>query len=210
MENIWICTCIGYLLGTFNLAYLISKRKHRDITKSGTGNLGTTNTFMNFGKLYGVLVLICDMGKAVLAVLVCRYIFPDFLLGQIVGGSMAVVGHVFPFYNKFKGGKGVASFGGLILILDWKLFIAILIVGCIAALVFNYGCCISFSAAVLFPVLYGLKIQSIEIFMVLIVCGGVLAFRHMENIKKIKDGEEMPIRIFLLEHVLGGVLHGKR
>lgn len=104
MGKLLICVVIGYLLGCINPAYLISKMKDKDITNRGTGNLGTTNAFINFGKVYGVLVLICDMGKAVLAVVVSRYLNPDFLLGGIVAGSMAVIGHILPFYNGFRGG----------------------------------------------------------------------------------------------------------
>lgn len=208
MGKLLICVVIGYLLGCINPAYLISKMKDKDITNRGTGNLGTTNAFINFGKVYGVLVLICDMGKAVLAVVVSRYLYPDFLLGGIVAGSMAVIGHILPFYNGFMGGKGVASFGGLVLISDWKLFLLLLAVGCIAALFFNYGCSISFTAAILFPVLYGVKTGNILVFLVLVLCSILLMYKHLENLRKIKEGAEPPIREFLYTHIMGGSLHG--
>lgn len=94
-----ICVCIGYGFGAVNPAYLISKWKHQDIRNSGTGNLGTTNAFINFGKGWGFVVMLVDMLKAFLAVGLCRCLFPELALAGTVAGSMAVIGHIYPFYT---------------------------------------------------------------------------------------------------------------
>lgn len=110
-----LCALVGYGLGCISPSWMISQIKHTDIQKSGTGNLGTTNAFIHFGKGWGSLVLICDMAKAFLAVKLCVWLFPGFALAGVIAGCMAVIGHIFPFYNHFRGGKGIASFGGFIL-----------------------------------------------------------------------------------------------
>lgn len=192
---------LGYGMGCLNPAWFISRTKHINIHKCGTGNPGTTNAFMNLGKGWGCLVLIFDVLKAFLAVVICRQIFPSVPLMSIVAGCAAVMGHIFPFYLKFYGGKGIASFAGFILAEDWRLFIFLLVVGCIMALIFNYGCSISFSAAFLFPVLYAGKVHSMATFFLLAVCSGVITYRHKENILKIRSGQEIPIRTFLCRYI---------
>lgn len=112
-------------------------------------------------------VLLFDMFKAFAAVWLCRALFPEMELASVIAGSMAVIGHIFPFYLHFKGGKGIASLTGFILAADWKCFLFLLIVGCIAAVIVNYGCAISFSAASLFPVICLVKLQSVAAFAIL-------------------------------------------
>lgn len=198
-----ICGCIGYGLGCLNPAYFISKYKHQDIRNKGTGNLGTTNAFINFGKGWGLFVLLFDMLKAFAAVKVSALLFPKLILAGIVAGCMAVLGHIFPFYTGFKGGKGIASFAGFVLCADWRLFLILLAVGCITAVIVNYGCGISFSASILFPIMYSYEMHSVTAFWILAACSAVIIYKHIDNIRKIRQGKEMPIRQFLCEHILG-------
>lgn len=198
----FICGCIGYGLGCLNPAYFISKWKHKDIRNTGTGNLGTTNTFINFGKGWGCLVLLFDMMKAFLSVKPCSWLFPELMLAGVVSGCLAVIGHIFPFYTGFHGGKGIASFAGFVLSVDVLLFLALLAIGCIVAVLINYGCGISFAASVLFPFIYSYKLQSVAAFIILSVCSAVIIYKHIDNVRKIKAGEEMPIHQFLRNYVL--------
>lgn len=198
----FICVCIGYGLGCLNPAYFISKWKHKDIRNTGTGNLGTTNTFINFGKGWGCLVLLFDMMKAFLSVKLCGGLFPELMLAGVVAGCFAVIGHIFPFYTGFHGGKGIASFAGFVLSVDVLLFLALLAIGCIVAVLINYGCGISFAASVLFPFIYSYKLQSAAAFIILSVCSAVIIYKHIDNVRKIKAGEEMPIHQFLRNYVL--------
>lgn len=186
-----------------NPAYFISLLKHKDIRNSGTGNLGTTNTFMNFGKACGCAVLLFDMFKAFAAVWLCMALFPEMKLASVLAGSMAVIGHIFPFYLHFKGGKGIASFAGFILAVDWKCFLILLLIGCIVAVLVNYGCAISFSAAALFPIICSVKLKSMAAFVILAVCSVAIFYKHMDNIQKIRAHKEMPIRQFLGNYIFG-------
>lgn len=197
----FISTLIGYGLGCLNPTYFISIAKHIDIHKKGTGNPGTTNAFINFGKGWGIFVLFIDILKAFVAVKVCQYMFPSVRLVGIVAGCSAVLGHIFPFYMKFKGGKGIASLFGFVLAVDWKLFVILLVIGGILMLIFNYRCSLSFSTAILFPILCAAKMNSFAAFLILVVCSVAISYKHIENIKKIKAGEEMPIRTFLCCHI---------
>ena len=162
-----LCGCIGYGLGCLNPAYFISKYKHQDIRYTGTGNLGTTNTFINFGKAWGFFVLLFDMLKAVAAVKISALLFPELMLARIGAGCMAVLGHISPFYTGFRGGKGIASFAGFVLCVDCRLFLFLLAVGCITAVIVNYGCGISFAASILFPIMYSYEIHSMMAFWIL-------------------------------------------
>lgn len=198
-----LCALVGYGLGCISPSWMIAKIKHKDIQKSGTRNLGTTNAFIHFGKGLGSLVLVFDMAKAFLAVKLCGWLFPGFALAGVVAGCMAVIGHIFPFYNHFRGGKGIASFGGFILAMDIWCFLILLVVGCILSMIFNYGCSISFSAAALFPFLYGIGTGSGSAFVILAACSAVIIYKHVDNIRKIRAGEEMKIREFLKKHILG-------
>ena len=115
-----ISIAIGYIFGLFQTGYLYSRSKGVDIRTQGSGNSGTTNTLRVLGKKAGAITFIGDLLKAILAVIVVGMIFkksyPDQIrLLELYGGFGAVLGHNFPFYLKFKGGKGIACTGGVVL-----------------------------------------------------------------------------------------------
>lgn len=119
MERI-ICLVIGYVFGLFQTAYIYGKLHGIDIRNYGSGNAGTTNTMRVLGTKAGLLVLLCDIVKCILAVVVAGLIFgeshPDMIyLLKIYAAAGAILGHNFPFYLHFKGGKGIAATAGLIL-----------------------------------------------------------------------------------------------
>ena len=120
-----IAILIGYLIGCFNLALIISKMKKVDLRNTGTKNLGASNTFITFGKGLGVLVGVCDIFKCTLVIILVKLIFPDIDYLPYITGLACILGHMFPFYLKFKGGKGFASFVGMTLGINWKFFIVI-------------------------------------------------------------------------------------
>ena len=125
-ETSVIAILIGYLVGCFNLAFIISKVKKVDLQNTGSKNLGASNTFITVGKGLGVLVGACDIFKCTLVVLLIRLIFPEADFLPYIAGVACVMGHMFPFYLKFKGGKGFASFLGMSLGIHWKYFIVIM------------------------------------------------------------------------------------
>ena len=104
---------LGYLLGCSHMAYYIGKLKKLDIRSAGSGNLGASNATVLFGWGSGVLVAVHDIGKAFAAVLLAKWLFPDLEYAGAAAGVACVLGHIFPFYLEFKGGKGLASYYGV-------------------------------------------------------------------------------------------------
>ena len=122
------CIAVPYLLGSVNFALVISKVfYHDDIRKYGSGNAGMTNMLRTYGKSAAAATLLCDMLKSVVSVL-----FGSFLLGTAFGGYLAgmfcVIGHIFPIFFKFKGGKGVATVAAMILTLDPLCFLILAVI----------------------------------------------------------------------------------
>lgn len=119
MERL-VCVAIGYCLGLFQTSYFLGKMKGIDIRQYGSGNAGTTNTMRVLGTKAGLLVLLGDILKTILAVVLVSVLFgkshPDTLyLLKLYAGAGAILGHNFPFYMHFKGGKGIAATAGFIL-----------------------------------------------------------------------------------------------
>ena len=118
MERI-ACLFIGYLFGMFQTSYLIGKYHHMDIRQYGSGNAGTTNVMRTLGKKAGIITYLLDTFKAVFAALAVHFLFgrnSDIeMLLFLYSGFGVVLGHNFPVYLKFKGGKGIACTGGLLI-----------------------------------------------------------------------------------------------
>ena len=131
-----ICLAVGYLFGLFQTGYFIGLIKHRDIRNYGSGNSGTTNAIRVLGRKAGAIVFVGDLLKALLVCLLIKYVYIEFklctdsLVLMLYGGLGVVLGHNFPFYLHFKGGKGIASSWGLALAIDWRMaLVAILVFG---------------------------------------------------------------------------------
>lgn len=115
-----VVLAIGYLLGNFQTGYFYGKAHNIDIREHGSGNSGTTNTLRTLGKKAGAITFIGDLAKAIIAVMIARFAFAgvwegDIKVLEMYAGFGAVLGHNFPFFLKFKGGKGIACTSGVIL-----------------------------------------------------------------------------------------------
>ena len=132
MERL-LCLAIGYVCGLFQTAYIYGKSKGIDIREKGSGNAGTTNTLRVFGTKAGLLVLLGDVVKCAVACLITRYFIAPMFPGKkylliLYAATGAILGHDFPFYMNFKGGKGIAATAGLICCLHWHFFVVGVIV----------------------------------------------------------------------------------
>ena len=192
---------IGYLMGCLSPSAYFSKKKKRNLRKEGTGNLGATNTMLVLGKKYGVFVMFFDIFKAFFAMKLMGGIFPRNRLARIVAGGSAVVGHVYPVQHKFKGGKGLASFGGFVLGLDPVIFLGLLIVAIGSALVINYTVAIPVSAGILLPFVYGIKQGGDAAVIIVTAVCIVLLTSHIPNLQRAIRGEEIKIRDFFRERL---------
>ena len=196
----FISIIIGYLLGCLSPSALISKMKHKNLRQSGTGNLGATNVMLNFGKALGALVMVFDICKAFFAVRLAEYLFPEIALAGMLAGLFAVIGHVFPFYMKFKGGKGLASFGGMVLAYNSLLFLVLLLSGGVLMLIVNYSFILPFYAASVFPVFVAIHSKNVLLTVICAAASVLIMVKHAGNIKKAKDGTDNKIRDFLKRH----------
>lgn len=199
--KILLCILIGYLIGSLNPAALLSKLKKKDLRKQGTGNLGATNTMIVLGKGYGALVMLFDVAKAFASVKLAQLLFADLAVAGILAGSAAVIGHIYPFYLKFQGGKGLAAFGGMILAVDPLLFIILLVIALTLMLVINYSVAMPISAAVLFPILYGIRVKNLPEIIISIAICLLIMIKHYSNIQKAKNGDDIKVRDYIKDHL---------
>lgn len=197
---------VAYLLGNINSAIIISKCKGRDVRKLGSGNPGTMNMFRNFGKFWGIMTLVFDALKGVLACL-----FGWFLLGgeyalgidrmgMYVAALSVIVGHVFPVFFKFKGGKGIASSIGVLLVIDPAVTAVAFVVGALFLIVAKMGAVTSFiiiSAPIIYDA-YKLSAAGGHLVEVLLLFAlfTLTLFAHRSNVRKLFTGKESPVVLF--------------
>ena len=187
---------IGYFLGTINPAAIVSKFKHMNLRNKGTGNLGAMNVMLNVGKRYAALVMLFDIAKAAVAVKLVQLIFSDAILGMIAGVS-SIIGHIFPFYLRFKGGKGLACFAGLVLAFDPFTFLILLTLTVILILIVNYTFAMPYSAGILFPVMALVKSGDLRIFFITAIASALILYKHYENVIKARNGTDVKIREYI-------------
>ena len=183
----------AYLLGCSNMAVYLAKWKKVDL-KNGSGNPGTSNATILMGWSAGVIVGIHDIGKAVLAVILAELIFPDLEFIGAAAGVACVLGHIFPFYMGFRGGKGFASYLGMTLALNWKFALIILAVVVIVTLVTDYIVVGTVTTVVTVPVVMGILPQSAVLAVILCVATAVILYKHRENFARMRNGTEIGLR----------------
>ena len=203
-----LCILIGYIFGLFQTGYIYGKFKGIDIRERGSGNAGTTNALRTLGTKAGIITFVGDCFKCVLAVVTVRLIFSGEYgdikpLLTVYTGLGVVLGHNYPFYLKFRGGKGIASTAGLILTLDPLLSLIALATFGAAVGITKYVSLGSLLLAAEFLVgviIYGFlgrwslsQPQLIEMYIVVAVITVMAFFRHRRNIKSLVKGTERKI-----------------
>lgn len=189
-----ISILIGYGLGSIQSAYLLGRLiRNIDIREHGTGNAGASNVTSTLGLKYGVMVGGFDIFKGALAVVAVRGIFPGFPELAYLAGLMAVIGHLFPFYLRFRGGKGVAALIGMMFGVDWRLgLLFVLLVG-VPALASDYIVVGSLTVFILLPVVTYLTGYSTALIAGGMTLTGLSFYLHRGNLKRIIRGEELKI-----------------
>jgi len=190
----FIASLLGYALGCSNLAYYISRAARKDIRKSGTGNLGASNATVLFGWKAGVAVAVHDAGKALLAVLLAKLMFSDLEYAGAAAGVAAVLGHIFPFYLKFRGGKGTASFVGLTMAVNWRLALVVLAILVLATILTDYIVIGTFSTIVTVPVYIGFFAHNLILMAIICIASFAIFWKHRENIGRLIRKEEIGLR----------------
>lgn len=208
-----LCLVVGYFMGLIQTSYIYGKLNGIDIREYGSGNAGTTNALRVLGKKAGLIVFIGDLLKAAIACVIARFIgvnfFPDIVYPMILwAGFGVVIGHNYPFYMNFKGGKGIAATAGVILgILDWRIMVICLVSFIITVAITRYVSLGSLIVVSLFFVVFlilGLsgKINDpatgnalsggdlIESYIIIFLFGSLAFYRHKANIIRLMHGEE--------------------
>lgn len=184
----------AYLLGCSNLTYYIAQAKGVNVRDKGTGNLGASNATILMGWWAGIAVAIHDIGKATLAVVSARLLFPACPHIGAVAGVASVLGHIFPFYLGFKGGKGFASYFGMTLGLNWKYALILAVVIVAVTLIFDHIVLGTFTTITVSPIILGLLSHSLILALILLTGSAVIVYKHRENIVRLRNGTEIGLR----------------
>lgn len=192
--SVLLCIILPYLLGSINFALVISKVFYRDdIRKYGSGNAGMTNMLRTYGKAAAAFTLFCDLIKAVIAVLLGMLIFEH--IGGYTAGFFCVLGHIFPVFFKFKGGKGVATAAAMILTLNPLVFLILFTVFIIVVVTTKYVSLGSVLCMLLYPLLTYLLVSPSLPTLVSFAVAATVIFMHRSNIKRLLSGTENKISL---------------
>lgn len=199
---------ISYLLGSLNFSIILSRAVARkDIRESGSGNAGATNMLRTYGKHFAVLTMLGDILKVALAILIAfvilgaplEYLFKiaenkEFAATMInykeFAGFFCVLGHIFPLYFKFKGGKGVAACTGMVILVDWRIALILFVIFVLTILISKMISLGSIVIAVLYPVLIAVFYQNLFLILIAVLFAAIVIVAHRANIKRILNGTE--------------------
>ena len=194
-----LCIAIPYLIGSINPAILISTLIYQDdIRTHGSGNAGTTNMLRTFGGKAAIATLLLDFGKAAIATLLGRLLFG--IWGQAIAGLFVGFGHMFPAYYKLRGGKGVACFGIVALVINPVAFLIILFTFVVVLIGTRFVSLSSVMAAIIYPMAFhwGAVITNTELtngpnLLMAFIAACLVTFMHRENLKRIFNNQESKI-----------------
>ena len=203
-----IIAILSYLLGSLNFGVILSNTvKKEDVRDSGSGNAGTTNMMRTYGKTLGLLTIAGDILKVMVAIWIAFKImdveelkatldnasdYPQVVLKSFAG-LFAVLGHIFPCFFKFKGGKGVATSGGMVIMIDWRIALILLIIFALTILITKYVSLGSILMAVFYPVFIGIFYKDIILVLIATVFTIIIVVAHRENVKRLINHTENKI-----------------
>ena len=180
----------AYLIGSIPMGLILGKSIwKKDLRQYGSHNIGATNAWRVLGRKAGLLVFILDFLKGQLGVLLGAWLFAS-PGAMVLGGFAAIIGHMFPIFLGFKGGKGVATALGVIAALMPKVTAIVFIVWLVLVVITRYVSVGSIVAAVLTPILAAVFNEPIIYFLFALLAAVVIVFRHRENIQRLKAGRE--------------------
>lgn len=185
---------IGYLLGSANTSLIVGKFYGVDVRQHGSGNAGMTNTLRTLGKVAALFVILGDILKGVLACLIGLYVIGNIegigKLGVMIGGLAAILGHNWPVYFGFKGGKGILTTLSVVMMMDIKLAGVLFLIFAVVVAITRFVSLGSIIGSALFPVSAFVDKKS-NVFVIFAVAVGILAIiRHRANITRILNGTE--------------------
>lgn len=196
---ILILMIIGYLFGCINGSQIVGKYKNIDIKNNGMKNPGASNTTVLLGWKYGIVVACIDIFKATISLVIAANLLDRYLVSfelqmllLYINALFVVIGHNFPFTMNFKGGKGTASFFGILLFIDWKIAILGLIVLLLFAFVTNYfvsGTLMLYVSFITYTAYTSGRGPTVVAFLLFVI----FIFKHVENFRRILNNEEVKL-----------------
>ena len=184
---------ISYLIGSIPFGFLLTKIfLKKDIREIGSGNIGATNALRTGNKLIGYSTLILDISKAVILLLIIKFNFPEYLF---ISSIAVFLGHVFPIWLKFKGGKGVAAYVGILFCINIYLAIIFIIVWLVVFVISKYSSLASMVASLFVPLSSYFLLNDINYYFYIILFLLIL-ITHRENIKRLKNNTESKTKIY--------------
>lgn len=196
-----IIIVVSYFVGNISFSRMFGKIKHKDITKLGSGNAGSTNVLRNFGFKFGVLNLCLDILKGFVPSIVFYYVFGENIIYLYTAGISVMLGHIFPVIYKFKGGKGIASMLGVFLAADPVITLIVIGTAALVWFLFKYGSVASFVCVTALTVIEGVKAKSLEspqnlvISLMLFFIFCLTWFMHRSNIERLLCGRESKVSL---------------
>ena len=191
--DILLIGIVCYLMGSIPFGFILTKIfLKKDIRKIGSGNIGATNALRTGNKIIGYSTLILDILKAVVPVIYVKIFYQDLLY---IASLCAFLGHVFPIWLKFKGGKGVATYVGILFTINFYLGIVFMISWCVTFFVSKFSSLSSLIGALSVPV-YLLILTQIDQVIFFTIMFVLIFFTHRENIKRLKNKEETKTKIY--------------
>lgn len=202
---------ISYLLGSLNFSIILSRSlTKKDIRESGSGNAGATNMLRTYGKKYAALTMLGDVFKVFIAVAIAfailqvdfkyLFVFPRDAGDQTVlvfqkefAGFFCLLGHIFPCFFKFKGGKGMAACTGMVILVDWRIALILFVIFAAIVAISKMISLGSVTIAVLFPVLITCFYKNLFLTLIAVLFAVIVITAHRENIKRLIKGTENKI-----------------
>jgi glycerol-3-phosphate acyltransferase PlsY len=189
-----ISILIAYPMGCVSLADMMARKNNIDAREHGTGNLGASNTMVLFGWGPAVLVAVHDVFKGFFAVLLTQWLFPELPYVGAWAGVACVIGHIFPFYLGFRGGKGLATFMGMAGALNFWLAVGMAVVLAVITVVTNFIALGTVTVSLLIPIFLGFLTGDWIQSLILGVATAVMLYKHWGNLVRIKNGTEIGLR----------------
>lgn len=182
---------VAYFVGTSNMTYFISRFKNIEVRDKGSKNLGASNATIILGWRAGIAAGLHDIGKSAICVILASSIFTNLQYIGAVAGVASVFGHIFPFYLKFRGGKGFASYIGMTLALNWKFALFVLVIIVLVTLLTDYLFAGTLTTVLSVPIALGFITNSLILTLILLIASGVIIYKHRENFVRIHKGTEI-------------------
>ena len=191
--EVFFISLVSYLLGSIPFGFLLTKLfLKQDIRNIGSGNIGATNVLRAGNKLIGFSTLFLDILKAVIPIVFIKYNFPNFIF---ISSLSVFLGHVFPVWLKFKGGKGVATYVGILFCINYILGFVFIISWFVIFLLSKYSSLSSLLASLTIPIYHFFLIDDKNHFFFIILFI-LIFYTHRENIKRLKNNTESKTKIY--------------